>query len=89
MCLRDIQLKNVCAVDVLKEFVEDSSNDSEIWSELDFLNTKVEQAKFAIVIFPSDDFQERYNKGNLLTIQKKMNKSYSSWDVKKNAGNFR
>ena len=36
-----------------------------------FLNTKVEQAKFAIVMSPSDDFQERYNKGNLLKIQKK------------------
>ena len=71
MFARDRQLQNVCAIDVLKEYVEDSSNDSEKGSEHDFLNTKVEQAKFAIVIFPSDDFQERYNEGNLLTIQKK------------------
>ena len=35
-----------------------------------FLNTKVEQAKFAIVISPSDDFQERYNKGNLFDNSK-------------------
>ena len=71
VCARQTIKKNVCAIDVLKEYVEDSSNDSEKGSEHDFLNTKVEQAKFAIVIFPSDDFQERYNEGNLLTIQKK------------------
>ena len=40
-------------------------------NEVSFFNTKVEQAKFEIVISPSDDFQERYNKGNLLKIQKK------------------